>query len=447
VRTAEPGVATRIVRAVRSDSLARNSMAIMGTSVVNAGLGYGYWTAAARLMPASEVGLGSAVISAMVIISLAVHLGPGAGLIARLPSRKPRQQWLLTMQATQLACSAGTLLVALVALVPIAVLVPPLRVLIHDPTMAGLFVIGAVGWTGSGLVDYTFIAQRQSGLMLARNAIASGFKLLALLALSVFGTGVGALGLVGTWATSGLVGWAVGLWFCHASVVRLGRIRFADVPAELRALVRPSLGHHAISMGGLLPTYLLPVVVTARLGTQDNAYFYITWMVGSAIFMISPAVASAVFAEGTHNPAQLRALSGRSLRIVSVLLVLAIVVIALAGNWVLGIFGPHYAAEGGPLLIVLLMSALPDAVTNIAVATFRVRKSLRAAAWLNGGMAAISVIGAWFLTTWFGIIGAGVAWLAAQTAGALVVGFARTAIWPASPTDGVPARRRTDASD
>ncbi|HEX4700679.1 MAG TPA: hypothetical protein VH352_00995 [Pseudonocardiaceae bacterium] len=429
MRTAERGAA--LLRAVRTDSLTRNSVSIMATSVVNAGLGYLYWTAAARLMPATDVGLGSAVTSAMVILSLVVHLGAGAGLIARLPLRKSRADWLLTVLSTELACVVATFVLAVVALVPLAILVPPLRSLVTSPAILVWFVIGAVCWTAAGLLDYVFIAQRRSGLMLYRNAVSSAGKLIALVAVVLVDRHAGAVAIVGTWAVSGLVGVGVGLLLCHTRLNRLGRIRLRDARGELRTLVRPTVGHHAISVCGLVPTYLLPVVVTAQLGTVANAYFYVTWMVGSAIFMISPAVASAIFAEGSHNPSGLHQLTGHALRVVLSLVVPSVAVIAAAGQLVLHAFGAGYAAFGYPLLLVLLASTLPDAVTNVAVATLRIRGALPAAALLNGMMATISVVGAWFLTPRLGIVGAGWAWLGAQLAGALVVASARRRIWAA----------------
>jgi O-antigen/teichoic acid export membrane protein len=424
VRTGE------LIRAVRGDSLTRNSVSIMATTVVNAGLGYLYWTAAARLLPAADVGLGSAVTSAMVILSLVVHLGAGAGLIARLPLRRARADWLLTVLSTLLACVAVTLVLGVVALLPLAAFVPPLRSLATSPAMAVWFVVGAVSWTGAGLLDYVFIAQRRSGLMLYRNAVASASKLVALVVIVLLDRHIGAAAIVGTWAASGLVGVAAGLLLCHRRLVPLGRIRLRDARTELRTLLRPTVGHHLISVGGLVPTYLLPVVVTAQLGARANAYFYITWMVGSAIFMISPAVASAIFAEGSHDPTRLQRLTGHALRVVLTLLVPAIAVIAAGGRLVLHAFGAGYAAAGYSLLLVLLASALPDAVTNVAVATLRIRAALRGAALLNGSMATIAVVGAWLLTPRLGIIGAGWAWLGAQVAGALVVLVVRHRIWP-----------------
>jgi O-antigen/teichoic acid export membrane protein len=299
--------------------------------------------------------------------------------------------------------------------------------------MAMWFVVGAVSWTGASLLDYVFIAQRRSGLMLCRNAMAAVSKLLTLVVIALLDPNVGAVAIVGTWAASGLAGVAAGLLLCHRRLVRLGRIRLRETWAELRVLLLPTVGHHLISVGGLVPTYLLPVVVTVQLGARANAYFYITWMVGGAIFMISPAVASAIFAEGSHDPTWLQRPSRHALRAVLTLLVPAIAVIAAGGRLVLHAFGAGYAAAGYTLLLVLLASALPDAVTNVAVATLRIRDALRAATVLNGSMATIAVLGAWLLTPGLGIIGAGWAWLGAQTIGALVVLTVRHRIWPPEP--------------
>ncbi|MDH6140427.1 O-antigen/teichoic acid export membrane protein [Kitasatospora sp. GP30] len=410
-------------------SLTVNSLGIMATTVVNAGLGYGYWTLAARIMPSAEVGLGSAATSALVIISLVVHLGAGVGLIARLPQRGTAEQWRLTVVATLAATTGGTLLVAAVAELPLGLLVAPLGPLTRDPWFALWFVLGAAGWTGSGVLDYLFIAERRAGLMLVRNAATAVAKLGGLAVVAVAAPRTGAMGLLLTWSLSGLLGTGAGLVLCHRRVRPLGRVPLRAAGAELLLLARPALGHHAISVAGLVPTYLLPVAVTARLGAGANAAFFITWMIGSAIFMISPAVSSALLAEGSHlrhsaegggQRGGLRRIALRSLGVTVASITVPAGVLCAIGHPVLGIFGAGYR-QGYGLLVVLVLSAFPDAVSNVAVATLRVRGRLNRAAALNAVIAAIAVAGTWFSTPPLGILGAGVSWLGAQLVGALAV--------------------------
>jgi len=401
-------------------SLVRNSAGIMGTSVINSALGYGYWTLAARIMPAGAVGLGSALVSSMVIVSLLTHLGAGAGLISRLPHRAKPREWRLTVVAVLVAHVAATVVLAAGAVYIIGEFVPSLRLLIDSPTLAAWFVVGAAAWTSADLLDYVFIAERRASLMTLRNAATALTKVSTLAIIAFAASRPGATWLVVTWAVSAIVGTLAGLAACHYRVGKLGRVPLRSIGRELVLTARPALGHHFISVCGLLPTYLLPVVVTARLGPQQNAYFYVTWMVGSAIFMISPAVSSALFAEASHDRHRLRQLVSRSFVITIALLVAAATVLIAGGHLILRIFGSGYGS-GFPLLVLLVVSAFPDAVSNIAVAVLRVHGQLARAGWLSAVIAFVVIPGAWLATPHWGILGPGIAWVAAQVCGALVV--------------------------
>ena len=87
-------------------------------------------------------------------------------------------------------------------------------------------------------------------------------------------------------------------------------------------------------------------------------------------------------------------------------------------DYILKFFGNDY--EQGKFLIVLLaLSALPDAVTNIAVAYLRLKADLKPASILNVVMG-IGTVGLIFILVPFaGIDAPGWAWLATQTVGAI----------------------------
>ena len=179
------------------------------------------------------------------------------------------------------------------------------------------------------------------------------------------------------------------------------------------------LGQHLTSVGGAVTPLLLPVLVVLRLGATLNAYFYITWMVGGIFFMVSPSVASALFAESVRVGSDLRSVVARALRVIAVLLVPAMVVMIVGGRLVLGMFGTSYAAAGYRLLILLVVSALPDAVSNVAVVVLRVTNRLGYSTMLNLGILVVTLAGAWVLMPSLGIAGAGVAWLGVQVLGAI----------------------------
>jgi len=107
----------------------------------------------------------------------------------------------------------------------------------------------------------------------------------------------------------------------------------------------------------------------------------------------------------------------------------------LGGKLILALFGQDYVEHGLLLLLFLTLSAVPDAITNIAVAVLRVTDRMWMALLLNGGMLVACVGAAWVVLPVTGIVGAGLCWLATQSVGALwvvaswgrIVGHDRTA--------------------
>jgi O-antigen/teichoic acid export membrane protein len=70
-----------ILQRARSDSLVRNSLFIMTSTVVTAGFGYVFWVIAAHVFTRQEVGIGGAVVSLCSTVALLTYLGPQALLI------------------------------------------------------------------------------------------------------------------------------------------------------------------------------------------------------------------------------------------------------------------------------------------------------------------------------------------------------------------------------
>lgn len=288
------------------------------------------------------------------------------------------------------------------------------------------------------LIGFAFIAARRAGRFLSMQTLASAAKLVGLFPLAAFG----AAGLVGAWVVGAAIGIAVAIvWL--VPTMGLGRRpshrspRSTGIPERVRdgprqraphrrlssllgsLYMRRLVGQHLTSVGLLLTPLLLPVLVVTRLGAEPNAYFYVTLMMGSAFFMVSSSVATAVFAESVRANASLRNEIAKAIKIIAVLLIPAMLVVITCGRIMLGFFGASYAAAGYSLLIVFAISAIPDAVTNVATSIWRVSHRLRYAAVLNLGMMVTTLAGAWFLMPPLGITGVGVAWLIAQTLGAL----------------------------
>lgn len=412
-------VPLRLTRRVCRDSLLRNSAYIMGTTVSTSLLGYLYWIVAARTYSVYDVGLASALIAAMTMASYLSNLGIGSSLVQTLPRRESGYAWSLTLNAGMVTGILAALLIGSVVAVGLMSFSPQFSLVPNRPAYVAFFALGVALMTASYLLDQTFVAERAAGNMLARNTVFSLLKI-PLLVLPILAV-VGAFGIVASWVLAAGAAVLLGYFLLR----RLGRghcLAARGMAGQMRGMLSSLAGHHFINLGGIAPMYLLPVLVATQLSASDNAYFYTTWRLGGLFFMVSPAVAASLFAEGSYLGAS--DLGGKvrsSLLLIGALLVPVMLVFLLGGGYIMAMFGPSYPRHGLLLLMILTVSAIPDAITNVFVSVLRVRRLLPHAAALNVGMALLTLVLAFILLPPLGIAGAGWAWLIAQTAGSLVV--------------------------
>ena len=415
-------LAHSLAQRVRSDSLLRNSIYIMGTNVVTAAFGYLFWIVAAHTYSPYDVGLGSALISAMSLASALATLGMDATLVQVLPRRKSGYAWSLTLNAGLATAIPAGLLVGTIVVVVLPFFAPQFAIVEHDAGYTFAFVAGVPLMTVSVLLDQAFVAERAANNMLVRNAAVAALKILLLVLPVVLLVRVGALGifLPGVLAMAAmLIGGLLLL------VPRLGRsygLVTHGIMGQARSMLSSLAGNYFINLGGLIPIYLLPVFVATRLSPVDNAYFYTTMKLADFLIMGSFAVSLSLFAEGSHAAENLPRKVRASVAIISMILGPAMLVCFLGGRYILLLFGPSYAQHGLVLFMIFVVTAIPDAITNVYISVLRVQRRLRFAALLYLGMAALTLALAWILLPVLGIVGAGWAFLIAQVAGSLTAG-------------------------
>src|SRR5205809_2342322 len=273
-----------------NDSLLRNSVYIMSSTFATAMIGYLYWIVAAHIYSTHDVGLASVLIAVMTLASMFANLGIGPTLVQTLPRRESGFAYSLTLNAGLVTGTLASLLVGSIMIVVLPSFSQQFAIVGHQAAYAISFVACVALWTISTLLDQTFVAERAAGKMLVRNVAFAVLKLLLMVllvqmgALGIFSSSVLALAIA-------VIGGGLLL------VPRLGRaycLAIRGIWGQIRSMLSSFVGHHFISLGYTIPTYLLPVFVAARLSLTDTAYFYTTWLLGSLLFMVSPAVAASL---------------------------------------------------------------------------------------------------------------------------------------------------------
>ncbi len=403
----------------RNDSLLRNSIYVMSTTAFTAGIGYLYWIVATHLYSIQNVGLGAALFSAMTLTSTLANLGIGSTLVHLLPRRTTSSAWSLAINAGLVLGTIASLLASGIVVAVLPMVSTQFAVLWHHASYASLFILGVVLLTISTLLDQIFVAERVANNMFMRNAVFALFKLPLMIVMSQMGV----LGMLASWVLANIGSLLLAVTILLPHMQRTYRLAFRGMIAQIRAMLSLLVGNHFINIGGMMPAYLVPILVIIRLSAVENAYFYTTKMVGGFFYMISPAIATALFAEGVHTEGNVLHKARNSALITCAILTPAMLAMFLGGHFVLSLFGPNYALYGLPLLMIMIIETVPDAITNIYVSVLRVQNHVRRAAFLNMGMGVTTLLLAWFLLPIGGIVGAGAAFAISQFLGSIVAGI------------------------
>ena len=198
------------------------------------------------------------------------------------------------------------------------------------------------------------------------------------------------------------------------------RYRPALQRAAVNEMTHFASANYAATVLWSAPVFLLPLLVANLAGPEAAAYFYVATAVGGLVAMIPWAVSASLFADGSHDEEQLVRYTLESGRAI-LLLVPAVAAVLLLGDRVLLLFGKTYSAEGARLLQVMALATLPLAVNFLFFSVRRVQRRMAgvvaSTAWILAATLGLSVV----LLPRVGLVGVGVAWLAAQSSVAMVL--------------------------
>jgi len=231
------------------------------------------------------------------------------------------------------------------------------------------------------------------------------------------------------------------------------RLALRGIAGQIRSMLSALTGNYFINLGGQAAGYLLPVFVLVRLSAADNAYYYTATRVGDFLLVGSAAVATSLFAEGSHAAGDLAHKVRSSAKIIAFILAPGMLLCFLGGYYILLVFGQSYAAHGAIVLRIEAISAVPDAITSVYVSVLRVHQRLRAAALLNLGMAGVMLVLAWLLLPLLGIAAVPVAVLIGEGSGSVAAAIDallarhRRHIVPAMAPGSVTEHQATEDTD
>lgn len=430
-----PGRLFRGLAQAYRDPLRRNSTYLMATHGVIGLFGFFFWKIADMQYGTPAVSQATTLVSAVLLLHVLSRLGLDIALIRFLPGEEDKPGMINTA-FTIVGLGSGMLAVAVIA--GVGIWAPPsseLHVVADNLGYSFLFVVFTVASSLAGLMRQgVFVAGRSTQSSLAIEVVA-GVRLLLLPALIA----LGAVGIFVSWGLAGMASLAVGMGLVvifqrdYRPVLNIRR-------GVVGRMVRFSAGNYVAETLREMPGFLLPLIVSfvfagavsSGQASSMTAYFYISWTIASGIMMIAHATGSSLLAEGALDPRRFGATSLRALQFMLLLLAAGIAAVFLLGRPLLSWFDGGrgmYAEKGLWLLRLLSLSGVPIAINTIYVTYQRMQRRLAPVVGVYGFVAVFTIGVGWALLRRMELAGIGLAWLASNSAAALVAGGLMTSGW------------------
>ncbi len=415
----KPRLPINLLSKMRRSSLYGNAFYLMLNSTATSLLGFVFWNIMARFFIPAQVGIGSSLVAASMLVGSLANLGLGVGLIRFLPEAGKNRIRLINSSFT--LCGVLTAGGALIYLAGAGHWSPALVFVRENTWLLSFFVLFTAATTLSSLADQVLIAGRSAKFVFWKNTVISLFKLPLPVLVFARLNGYGIFAGTGAAVAAGvLLAWFMFL----PSVYRGYRPRPAWAGDAVKQMLPYSFANYLANLLNFAPGFIYPLMVLNVLGPEKSAYFYISWMMTMVLAVIPTGLAQSLFAEGSHDQQKLTQNGRRTLPLSLLLSLPAAASMILLGGWLLHLFGPAYAENGMGAMRYLALAVIPQCVNVLFITLNQVKKQVRLIIAQTGLLSVISLGLGYYLLGKVGLNGIGMAYALAHFTVALVV------VWP-----------------
>jgi O-antigen/teichoic acid export membrane protein len=336
--------------------LIRNAAALMLSSGGTSILGIAFWTTAAHLSTAGNVGRASAEITAMIFLANIAQLSFGSIFYRFLP--------VMSTGTLRFVTRAYALCAGVAFIAAIVYLAAGFGKSIIPSSLGSrvLFVVVVVLWTIFVLQDTALTGLRETRWVPVENILFALAKLALLPAFLVVTTQQG-LFLAWSVPVVGAVGGVT--WFLFRKKIPAHELLpgSTEKPPTIREMISLASAQYATSLLSVFTPSIVVLILIRRLGPVDEAYFYVPALITSGAGLLVWNLVTSFLVEGASNPKELRAHANVTIRATIAIVVPIVLFGAIWAPEILRIFGANYATHGTTLLRMLLFSLPGTAIT------------------------------------------------------------------------------------
>jgi len=390
----------RLYDKIMGDSLYKNSIYLMLNTLVITGLGFFFWMINTRLFSVEDIGIATALISVMGLITGLSVLGLNTGLIRFLPKAENKNKKINTAFTLVIISS---IIVTTIFLMFANTISPKLLFIQENMILSFAFIFFMIVASFNLLIESIFTAYRSTKYILGKNIIFSTLKLVFPFLL-VF---LGAFGIFSSWMISLFI---ASIFSLIILIIKFNyRPKFAFHNSIIKRIGGYSFGNYVAGFIGGLPLMILPLLILNKLGAEQVAYYYMAMMIAALLFAIPQATSQSLFAEGSYSEKDLKKQIKKAVKIIAFILIPAILVIVFFGQYLLMLFGKEYATEGFRFLQIIAVSGVFVGVNKTFMGILKVRRMIKSMIFVNGVGSLLIIFSSYIFSIW-GLIGIGIGW-------------------------------------
>ena len=362
-----------------NEPLYRNSLYLIFNSLIMALFGFVFWSIAAKQFSSEDVGLATAVISAVSLVANLSLLGFNVSIL-KFKDKSLNYTALLL-------CSLFALALSLFFVLFVNIFSPNLSFLSSEL----FYVLGFVAFCILSVIYFILgsmlVAEERNGIVLIKDTLFSLVKVSLIFFIS------GVFGL--------LISWYIGVLL--ASILSLFFVHMDKNIFDIRKVFRFSFYNYVSNVLGILPTVLLPLIIIHYLGASYAAYFYVVWMIANLLFIVPTAMTQNLLSSGKEEKIKKAYMSS------IILLLLGVLGLFVIGKFLLNLFNPEYVLAL-PLLYILALSSIPYGVKRIYQTKLNIQGHVKKVMVMDVITLFVTLVGS-VLFIEYGLLAVGLSWL------------------------------------
>jgi O-antigen/teichoic acid export membrane protein len=398
--------------------LFQNASALILNIGLNGLIGMLYWVVAARRYSVEVIGRDTALIAAMQTLSTFAQLDLASLLLKFLPTWRDNA---IRAVGTAYAVAVSVSLVISAGFAEIGSRVSSHWAFLGPVGVAAPLCCGAALWSVFAIEDGALTGLRRATLIPIEN---SAYGLAKLLLLVTLASALPNSGVFYSWLLPLVPVVLTVNWFLFRRALRDHRAKPLGanvVVLPRRQVIRYAGFDYVGALCGTVLTVGMPLIVSGIVGVKEAAVFYFPWTLILLLDATGNSLGASLVVEGTTDPSLLLRHARSILRLSTLLLLPAVVVIFVSAPLILDIFGHAYARGGTTTLRILILASLPRATSSVYTSVARVQLKMGQILGRVGGSTVVILALVVVLGREHGIQGIAVGWLVGSVLEFLVI--------------------------